>query len=242
MKTFLSDLIPKFQKYSHKIDNLALLTNQHWVVIDDIDKSKNVYIFRDNNELLISHNGTVEKAKWEYLGNNSLLIDRKNKSYLFKQGFFDENILALKIDGKQEYAFFVNETKFDGELNSINKIFEFLNLEYIESPIQKVTHNSSDQFSYEIKSDNINNPMGFDIKKVEEVKNKYFNIEHHYVEFDDGIKGYIFVENGQIFFKEKKLWRITKNHYYKDLNLCVNALHYFIRTELILKEGLIYTK
>jgi hypothetical protein len=30
-------------------------------------------------------------------GNNSLLIDRKDDSYLFKQGFFDENILALNF-------------------------------------------------------------------------------------------------------------------------------------------------
>jgi hypothetical protein len=47
-----------------------------------------------------------------------LLIDRKDESYLFKHVFFDQNILALKIDSKDEYAFVVNETKFDKELNS----------------------------------------------------------------------------------------------------------------------------
>jgi hypothetical protein len=98
MKTFISDLIPKLQRFSQKLDNLTLLTNQHWVVIDDISNNKNIYIFRANNDLLISQNGKVEKAKWEYLGNNSLLIDRKDESYLFKHGFFDENILALKVD------------------------------------------------------------------------------------------------------------------------------------------------
>ena len=78
--------------------------------MDEIDKTKNVYIFRKNNELLISSNGEVEKGRWEYLGNNSLLIDKKDKSYLFKHGFFDENVLALKIDGREEYAFLVNKT------------------------------------------------------------------------------------------------------------------------------------
>jgi hypothetical protein len=132
MKTFISDLIPKLQRFSQKLDNLTLLTNQHWVVIDDINNNKNVYIFRANNDLLISQNGKVEKAKWEYLGNNSLLIDKKDDSYLFKHGFFDENILALKVDSKDEYAFLINENKYDGELNSIDRIIDFLTKKYIE--------------------------------------------------------------------------------------------------------------
>lgn len=132
MRTYISDIIPKIQRFSQKLDNLTLLTNQHWVVIDDNDKTKNVYIFRQNNELLISQNGKVEKAKWEYLGHNSLLVDRKDESYLFKHGFFDENILALKIDSRNEYAFLVNENKFYKELNSIESIVEFLNRKYID--------------------------------------------------------------------------------------------------------------
>ena len=141
MKTFISDLIPKLQRFSQKLDNLTLLTNQHWVVIDDISNSKNVYIFRANNDLLISQNGKVEKAKWEYLGNNSLLIDRKidrkDESYLFKHGFLDENILALKVDSKDEYAFLINENKYDGELNSIERIIDFLTKKYLEPQIRK---------------------------------------------------------------------------------------------------------
>src|SRR5664279_2301059 len=113
MKTFIADIIPRIQKYSQKLDNLTLLTNQHWVVGDEIANSKTVYIFRSNNELLISKNGEVEKAKWEYLGNNSLLLDLKDKSYLFRHGFFDENVLALKVDGREEYALMVNETRFN---------------------------------------------------------------------------------------------------------------------------------
>ncbi|KXK31195.1 MAG: hypothetical protein UZ12_BCD005000408 [Bacteroidetes bacterium OLB12] len=84
MKTYISDIIPKIERFSQKLDNLTLLTSQHWVVIEEINDSKTVYIFRKNNELLISQNGLVEKAKWEYLGHNSLLIDMKQESYLFR--------------------------------------------------------------------------------------------------------------------------------------------------------------
>lgn len=137
MKTYFLDLIPRLQRFSQKLDDLTKLTNQHWVVVDEIANSKNVYIFRTNNDLLISQNGKVEKAKWEYLGNNSLLIDKKEDSYLFKHGFLDENILALKVDSKDEYAFLVNENKYDGELNSINKIADFLTNKYLEPAISK---------------------------------------------------------------------------------------------------------
>ena len=143
MKTFISELIPKLQRFSQKLDNLTLLTNQHWVVIDDINNNKNVYIFRNNNDLLISQNGKVEKAKWEYLGNNSLLIDKKEESFLFKHGFFDENILALKVDSKNEYAFLINENKYDGELNSIERVIDFLTKKYIEPQAVKNIENST---------------------------------------------------------------------------------------------------
>lgn len=146
MQTFISDIIPKIQRFSQKLDDLTILTNQHWVVIDEIEKSKNVYIFRSNNELLISSNGEVEKGRWEYLGNKSLLIDKKDKSYLFKHGFFDKNILALKIDGRNEYAFLVNENRFDGELNSINRVIDFLNKTYLDPNIQQTIEGK-----YEIK-------------------------------------------------------------------------------------------
>lgn len=148
MKTYISDLIPKIQRYSRKLDEITLLTNQHWVVINEIEKSKNVYIFRSNNDLLLSQNGKVEKAKWEYLGNNSLLIDKQNESYLFKHGFFDENVLALKIDGKNEYAFLINESKYDGELNSMERVIDFLAKTYLDLGVK----------------DNIKKTVGIDFK------------------------------------------------------------------------------
>jgi hypothetical protein len=142
MKTFFADIFPKIQRFSERLDNLTLLTNQHWVVFDDIENAKNVYIFRPNNELLISTDGKVEKAKWEYLGQNSLLIDLKNESFLFKHGFFDENILALKLDSKEEYAILVNETKYIGELNTLNSITSFLYSKYLGTNSQSIVEKS----------------------------------------------------------------------------------------------------
>jgi len=137
MKTFLLDIFPKIKQYSLKLDDITFLTNQHWVAIDNIVNNKAVYIFRSNNELLVSNNGKIEKGRWEYLGNKSLLIDRGNDSYLFKHDFIDENIMALKVDSSEEYAVFVNENKYDGELNSIDRVKDFLIKKYIDSNLTR---------------------------------------------------------------------------------------------------------
>lgn len=138
MKTFLFDIIPKIQRFSEKLDNLTVLTNKHWVVIDEVLNKKVVYIFREkNSQLLIAENGRIEKATWEYLGNNSLLIDKGDGSYLFKHGFVDDTVLALKVDGSDEYALLVNESKFDNQLNSLNAILEFLDDKYSSERNQK---------------------------------------------------------------------------------------------------------
>lgn len=108
-----------------------MLTDQQWVILDNLEVTKTVYIFRSNKILLISRNGIIEKAKWEYLNNNSLLIHKEKESYLFKHGFFDEHILALKIDGKNEYVFLINENQFNGDINSIESVFRFLSEKYL---------------------------------------------------------------------------------------------------------------
>ena len=153
MRTFITDIFPKIQSYSQKLDNLTLLTNKHWVSIDNIINYKTVYIFRDNNELLVSTNGKVEKAKWEYLGNKALLIDKKNESFLFKHGFFDQNIFALKVDSSNEYAVFVNENNYDGDLNSMEKVIDFLNEKYLDpkykSTVGEPSVNSYKKADYE---------------------------------------------------------------------------------------------
>ena len=132
MRTYLLDIIPKIKRYSQKLDDLSILTNQHWVVIDEETERKVVFIFREKeNQLLISGNGKIEKGTWEYLGNNSILIDRKDGSFLFKHGFIDDYILALKIDGKDEYALLVNEIKFEERINSIPSVLEFLEKRYL---------------------------------------------------------------------------------------------------------------
>lgn len=150
MKTYFTDIIPKIQKYSKRLDDITLLINKHWVVLNEFDQSKVIYIFRSGNNLLISNNGLVEKGTWELLGNNSILIDIKEKSFLIKQAFVDENILALKIDNSVNFALLICEDKYEGNLNSLSSITQFLENSYLENPTFSNISKTSNQTIIEI--------------------------------------------------------------------------------------------
>lgn len=225
MTMYLSNIIPRIQQYSQTLDNLALLMNQHWVVIDEIMNSKVVYIFRQNDELLISQNGIVEEAKWKYLGNGTLLIKKRENSYLFKQGFFDENILALKIDGNNGYAFLANETKYETELNSIENINEFLNENYINNNLVLDSYIAP----------------AFQKTKVSVGHSTSSEREKYTINFEDGESGevYLILRNNEAFFKEKLSRWVPIEHHYTDFNMCANALHYYLKNGTLRREGYI---
>jgi len=132
MKTYIAEIIPRLEKFSKKLDDLTKLTNQHWVSLGDITDAKKVFMFRANSKLLIAENGIIiDRGTWEYLGNQSLLLETSNGGYLLKHGFFDENVIALKLDSSEKYAFFINETKFGNELNTLSDIIIFLENKYL---------------------------------------------------------------------------------------------------------------
>ncbi len=198
MKTFVADIIPSIQRFSRKLDDIALLTNQHWVVLDELNNSKTVYIFRQTGELLISTNGKVDKARWEYLGQDSILIDLKDDSYLFRHGFFDENILALKIDSKEEYAVMINETKFGKELNSISDVVSLLNQKYLVNPLEG-TNNLEQRQSLVKERKFIRNGYNLRMGSFKQYLITFSNGKSDYVYFKISNEKYYIYESNRIF-------------------------------------------
>lgn len=167
MKTFFSDLIPKIARYSEKLDNISKLTDQHWIAIGEMKEARVLYIFRLNGDLLISRDGIVEKAKWEYLGQKTLLLETKTENYLFKQEFNDGNVLALRVDGKDVYAFLVNESRFESELNNLEAVNKFLRAKYFDKalniPLVKGTENAQTELPENIDYEVIGEKDIFDL-------------------------------------------------------------------------------
>ncbi len=156
--------------------------------------------------------------------------------------------MLTKIDSKDEYAFLVNETKFEKELNSSLSVIDFLNSKYIEPHIKRNIHNQSgisieDYYKSSVLTTYI--APNYNLKNVTENNSLFGALTTHYlVDFHDGEKGEVFLKqkSNQAYFKEKRrgLW-ITFHHYYENLDFCIIGLHYYLKTGKVLKEGFINT-
>jgi hypothetical protein len=223
MKTYIADIIPKIHRFSQRLDDLTKLTNQHWVSLGDITQTKRVFIFRANNQLLISDNGIVEKGSWEYLGNQSLLLETKEKTYLLKHGFFDENVIALKLDSTESYAFFVNETKYHSELNNISDILKFLENKYIKN-----NDSSTGLGSTKNRTINEDAKYGYDVisekKKYDFVWGDFIEYE---IKFTSGRKGEVYKggNTGKYFYMDLTFGKM----YYNNFEQAVYELYLYLR-------------
>lgn len=213
MKTFLADIIPKIQKFSKKLDDLTILTNHHWVSMGEIAVSKTVYIFRSEGILLISENGVVKKGGWEYLGNDSILVESGNQTLLLKQAFVDDQIMALKLDGSDGFLFFINETKFGVELNTIEDIFLSLEKKYIQKQYS--------QNKVAVDGSNIPDYTESVLKESYDlVYGKHYKIQ---LSFIDGVNGEIFMgESSKKYFFVHFTWGKT---YCRDKSECISQFY-----------------
>jgi hypothetical protein len=131
MQTYFLNIIPSLARFSKKLDDITLLTSKHWVILNETTQSKSTYIFRNNKELIVSENGIVVHGTWGYLGFNKILLRFNDNSFLFQHGFLEDDILALKLDGMNKYAIFINEGRSD--LNTLSRIDSHLNRKYLSS-------------------------------------------------------------------------------------------------------------
>tara|TARA_B110000046_G_C12874191_1_gene347345 strand:+ start:92 stop:856 length:765 start_codon:yes stop_codon:yes gene_type:complete len=111
MKQYINSLIGRVSGFSESLNNQALIINQPWILID-LDIGKQKFIFRDNNEILISFRGNVLTAKWEYLSSmKSVIIDREGQKTLLNQAYLDSAVMILQVDDTaDEYFIFANES------------------------------------------------------------------------------------------------------------------------------------
>lgn len=113
MKTFLLDIADRFRRFDEQLDVKALLCNKSWQVFND-SGAKEIYIFQEDGSLIISLNGKVSKATWQYIqANHSLVINSDNESYMLHPFFQDENLFTLQLDGTHKYSFLLNEAQRD---------------------------------------------------------------------------------------------------------------------------------
>lgn len=111
MKTYLFDTFNRYKRFSEKLDAKTILCEKSWWVFND-NGEKEVYIFQTDGTLIISIKGKVNYSNWKYIAaNRSIIITSRDHSYMIVPAFVDDNILALQVDGTNEYAFLIDEQK-----------------------------------------------------------------------------------------------------------------------------------
>lgn len=138
MKNFLSDLIPRIQRYSRKLDELSLLQNQQWVSVNQQSEKAKTFIFRSSGELLVVNSGIVQRGTWEYLSTGCLLVSFSSTTLMLNHAFFDKNVLILNINSFENYSVFVNQSKEAATINSVDAVERYLSRTYLNPELEHV--------------------------------------------------------------------------------------------------------
>lgn len=136
MKTYILDILNRYNRFSEKLDVKTILCNKSWLVFND-KGNKELYIFQENGNLIASVNGNVLNGNWQYIpANKSIIITFKEQSYMLHPSFFDKTIFALQQDGTNKYAFMIDEKQSQSfqpkSLTELNSYFENIERKKIE--------------------------------------------------------------------------------------------------------------
>lgn len=113
VKTYISDAVSRYKKFSESLDVEAILCSKSWSVFNDTG-IKEIYLFQHDGSLIISVSGKVTNATWKYIPvNQSILISTKIASYMLHPTFIDNIIFALQLDGTNQYSFMIDELQRD---------------------------------------------------------------------------------------------------------------------------------
>lgn len=147
MKTYIFDSLNRYTRFSQKLDTITEICNRSWNVVND-SPEKEVFIFQNDYSLFWSVNGKVIKGQWQYIAaNNSLVLTIGDNSYMLHPLFYNKDILALQLDGTEEYVFWGNESNMKNMPQDISELTT-----YLESKYEKANNENTNGASN-------NNPM-----------------------------------------------------------------------------------
>ena len=114
-------MIDKIQSINLKVSKQHLI-KKNWVLLKESEEERQIYIFQKDQTLLIANSGDVIKGKWEEVGDNSLMIEFDNKSTLYQPSYESESIFILKVNGKEQYLYLVEEKLYEEGYRSVDMI------------------------------------------------------------------------------------------------------------------------
>lgn len=166
MNNYLHNTIPNLKPFNFERHHDSHFINQQWVLVNGISKKKSVYTFKEDNILEISRKDDIIKTSWNINIQNIFSIETEDGMITVKAYFKDDDILVLNNQDKEEFALYINTTKYNDELNSVDDINIFLRDKY-KKKISTIIYNH--EFYY------IERSKEYGPFKVEELSEKVKN-------------------------------------------------------------------
>lgn len=145
MRDILYHIVPKLEPFDYSLHHDTQFINQEWVLINGIEDAKAMYLFKPNNELLISENNQVTKTRWSFINSNFLSITTEDGIVLIKAFYRDKDMLVLNQKASEDYAFFINSSVYDTTIETKEDVQEYFKDKYLKKAADLI---SEHQFYY----------------------------------------------------------------------------------------------
>ncbi|WP_027126591.1 hypothetical protein [Gelidibacter mesophilus] len=132
MRNFLYNIVPKLEPFDYLLHHDKQFINQEWVLINGIEDTHAMYVFKPNNELVISENDKVTTTRWSFINSNFISITTADGIVLIKAFYKDNDMLVLNQKSSEEYSFFINSTEYLDVINSKEDVQKFLKQKYLK--------------------------------------------------------------------------------------------------------------
>lgn len=132
MRNYLYNIVPNLEPFDYSLHHDNQFINQEWVLINGIEDSKAVYVFKPNNELLICENNEITRTRWSFINSNFLSITTEDGIVLIKAFYKDKDVLVLNQKASEVYSFFINATNYKTDINTKDDIQNYLKDKYLK--------------------------------------------------------------------------------------------------------------
>lgn len=138
MRNYLYNIVPNLEPFDYSLHHDNQFINQEWVLINGIEDAKAMYIFKPNNELVISSNDHVIKTRWSFINSNFLSITTEDGIVLIKAFYKDKDVLVLNQKASEDYSFFINATNYKTGINNKDDIQQYLKEKYLQKAAELI--------------------------------------------------------------------------------------------------------
>lgn len=108
------------------------------MLINGIEDAQSMYVFKPNNELVISENNEVTTTRWSFINSNFLSIKTADGIVLIKAFYKDKDMLVLNQKASDEYSFFINSTDYADIISSKEDVQKFLKDKYLKKAAELI--------------------------------------------------------------------------------------------------------